>query len=70
MSNSLNEYKNLEIILNELKAIVQRESKRHEMDGHLTLSTLALLEEEIIPLLQNELDYDPTPQYSEHLAGI
>jgi hypothetical protein len=29
----------------------------------LTLSFLALLEEEIIPQLENEIDYDPTPQY-------
>jgi hypothetical protein len=65
-----NEYTNLTRILKELKAIMQRESTRHEMDQHLTLSMLALLEEEIIPQLENELDYDPTPQYSEHLAGV
>ena len=49
---------------------MQRESTRHEIDQHLTLSMFALLEEEIIPQLENELDYDPTPQYSEHLAGV
>jgi hypothetical protein len=29
----------------------------------LTPSLLALLEEEIIPSLENEINYDPTPQY-------
>ena len=30
------------------------------MDEHLTPSMRALLEDEIIPVLENELDYDPT----------
>jgi hypothetical protein len=59
----MNEYTLIENILNELKGVVQREDKRHEMDCHLTPSMLALLEGEIIPLLENELDYDPTPQH-------
>ena len=70
MSDQRNEYTNLEIILRQLKDILQREDKRHQMDEHLTPSMRALLEDEIIPMLENELDYDPTPQYSEHLAGI
>ena len=32
------------------------------MDTHLTPSMIDLLEHEIIPQLDNELDYDPTPQ--------
>ena len=41
---------------------MEREDKRHMMDEHLTISMKNLLEE-IIPQLENELDYDPTPQY-------
>lgn len=59
----VNEYKHLERILKELNEIVQRENKRHQMDADLTPSMLSLLEDEIIPMLENELDYDPTPQY-------
>jgi hypothetical protein len=56
-----NEYQNLSLILNQLQDIVSRENKRHMMDQHLTLSCLALLEEEIIPMLENELDCDYEP---------
>ena len=45
-----------------LKGVIAREDKRHMMDEHLTISMKNLLEE-IIPQLENELDYDPTPQY-------
>jgi hypothetical protein len=58
-----NKYKKLERIIKELKEIVAQENKLHPMDQDLTPSMLALLEEEIIPVLENELDYDPTPQY-------
>ena len=58
-----NENANLSSILSQLKNIVDREDKRHMMDQHLTPSMLSLLDEEIIPLLENELDYDPTPQH-------
>jgi hypothetical protein len=57
----MNEYQALEIALGDLKAIVQREATRHMMDQHLTPSMLSLLEDEIIPLIQNELDIEPTP---------
>ena len=46
-----------------LKGVIAREDKRHMMDQHLTHSMRSLLEDEIIPQLENELDYDPTPQY-------
>jgi hypothetical protein len=63
----INEYTALVRIVKDLKAIVARESKRPQGCEDLTLSMLALLEEEIIPQLENEiehdLDYDPTPQY-------
>jgi len=59
----INEYTVLEGILKNLKAIVIRESKRPQGCEDLTPSMLALLEEEIIPQLENELDYDPILQY-------
>jgi hypothetical protein len=33
------------------------------MDEHLTFSMQNLLKDEIIPMLEEELNYDPTPQY-------
>ncbi len=59
----INEYTQIGLILKDLKAIIDREDKRHEMDAHLTTSMRMLLEDEIIPQLENELDFDPTPQY-------
>ena len=56
----MNEYHHLTRILSELKEIMHREDKRHLMDQHLTPSMCSLLENEIIPLIENELDYDPT----------
>jgi hypothetical protein len=60
---STNEYAHLQRIIKELKEVLERDGKRHEMDQDLTPSMRALLEDEIIPVLENELDYDPTPQY-------
>jgi hypothetical protein len=57
---NLNEYHKLTDILEELQAIVQRENKRHLMDMHLNMSMLSLLEDEIIPLLKNELEWEPS----------
>ena len=70
----INEYTVLAGIVKDLKAIVARESKRPQGCEDLTLSMLALLEEEIIPQLENEiehdLNYDPTPQYLyDHTGG-
>ena len=62
-STRINEYTVLERILKELHEVVARESKRPQGCEDLTLSMLALLEEEIIPSLENEINYDPTPQY-------
>ena len=53
----------LERILKELQSIIEREKKRHMMDEHLTHSMRDLLEYEIIPQLEAEVNYDPTPQY-------
>jgi len=62
-STRINEYTVLKRILKELNEVVARESKRPFEYADLTPSLLALLEEEIIPSLENELDGDPTPQY-------
>lgn len=51
----------LERILKELQSIIERENKRHMMDEHLSHSMRDLLEYEIIPLLEAEVNYDPTP---------
>ena len=61
----VNEQKQIELILKDLKAVIERENKRHMMDEHLSDSMRSLLEDEIIPLLENELelDYDPSPYY-------
>ena len=61
----VNELKQVELILKDLKAVIERENKRHMMDEHLTHSMRSLLEDEIIPQLENELelDYDPSPYY-------
>ena len=61
----MNEFKQVELILKDLKAIIEREDKRHQMDEHLSHSMRSLLEDEIIPQLENELemDYDPSPYY-------
>lgn len=55
-----NEYAHLQRIIKELNEVLERDGKRHEMDQDLTPSMRALLEDEIIPALENELDYDPT----------
>ena len=58
-----NEYAKIERALEILKGVIARESRRHMMDTDLTTSMQMLLEDEIIPQLENELDFDPTPQY-------
>jgi len=57
----LSEFKRLENILKELESIVRRENKRHEMDQHLMIGSLDVLEDEIIPLVDEIVNYDPTP---------
>jgi len=58
-----NEYTVLKRILKELNEVVARENKRPFEYADLTPSLLALLEDEIIPSLENEIEGDPTPQY-------
>jgi len=57
------EIKKLQRILKELEDIIDRESKRHIMDEELTHSMRELLQYEIIPMLEAEVNFDPTPQY-------
>ena len=61
----INENTHVKQIVKDLKAIIEREDKRHQMDEHLSHSMRSLLEDEIIPQLENELemDYDPSPYY-------
>ena len=61
----IREYESAKIqrALDILKGVVERENKRHMMDVELTHGMMDLLESEVIPQLENELDYDPTPQY-------
>ena len=55
-----NEYIYLEEVRSILKNVLARESKRHEMDQHLVPGTEDVLTE-IIGMLEEQLDYDPTP---------
>ena len=53
----------IERALNILKGVIAREDKLHMMDQHLTSSMRDLLESEIIPSLENELNFDGTPEH-------
>ena len=55
-----NEYYYLEEVRSILKNVLARESKRHIMDEHLVPGTSDVIEE-IILMLEEQLDYDPTP---------
>jgi hypothetical protein len=55
-----NEYHQLRLALSALEAIRNRESKRHQMDEHLDPRMADVLDE-VIGMLSDELDYDPTP---------
>jgi hypothetical protein len=58
----VSDHANILRIIKELNEILTRESKRYEMDEHLTPSMRSLLEEEIIPALENELNYEPSDE--------
>ena len=58
-----NEYAKIKRALEILKGVIAREDRRHQMDADLTTSMQMLLQDEIIPQLENELDFDQTPQY-------
>lgn len=63
MSRQEYECDKIQRALDILKDVIAREDKRHLMDQHLTFSMRDLLESEVIPQLENELNFDPTPQY-------
>lgn len=50
----------LERIIQELNEILKRDSKRDIMYEHLTPTLRSLIEEEIIPALENELNWEPS----------
>jgi hypothetical protein len=56
----ISEYQKLTDIIDELKAVLARESNRHMMDEHLDPATRDLIEFEIIPALEEYLDYQPS----------
>jgi hypothetical protein len=62
---TMNEYYQVQRALEILMQVVDRESKRHEMNQHLTHSMLSMLEDEIIPMLSNEMEYDGGPSDDE-----
>ena len=53
----LAEYAKIHIALGILKGVAERENKCQPGDEQVTLSMLNLLEHEIIPSLQNELNH-------------
>ena len=56
------EYDKIERALTILQGVIAREDKRHMMDATIHTGMRCLLEE-YNALLENELDFDPTPQY-------
>ncbi|MDA0268987.1 MAG: hypothetical protein O3A14_19000 [Cyanobacteria bacterium] len=56
----MSDHANIQRILKELNEILDRESKRPEMYEHLTPSMRNLLENEIIPALENEINWEPS----------
>jgi len=64
-----NEYYQVQRALEILMHVVDRESKRHEMNQHLTHSMLSMLEDEIIPMLTNELDSDFGGPTDDEICG-
>jgi hypothetical protein len=55
-----NEYMYLEEVRAILKNVLAREAKRHMMDEHLDTHTSGVVSE-IVDMLEEVLDYDPTP---------
>jgi hypothetical protein len=56
----VNDHANIERIIKELNEILEREAKRPGMYEHLTSSMRSLLEDEIIPALENEINWEPS----------
>jgi acyl carrier protein len=58
----MNDHANIVRIIKELKEVIQRESKRHMMDTHLDSTLHDLIAYEIIPVLEEQLDYEPSDE--------
>ena len=56
----MSELQKLERIIKELNEVLERDSKRDIMDEHLTPSLRSLIEDEIIPALEEELNWEPS----------
>ena len=55
-----NEYHQLDLIVKQLRAVLEREDKRDIRDEELASGTYGVVEE-VIAMLEAEIDYDPTP---------
>ena len=58
-----NDYAQIKEAFDLMVEAFERDQKRHMMDQHIPISMQHLLEEQIIPQLEAEFDYDPSPQY-------
>ena len=68
--NRIHESDHVQRIVNELKEVLLRDSKKPEGYEDLSFTLRDLIEYEIIPALEAELNYDPTPQYLyDHSGG-
>lgn len=64
-----NEYVKLQEAVDLLKAVLERESNRSCTCQHLVPGDDEVVQE-AIAMLEERIDYDPTPQYEPSLAGI
>ena len=55
-----NEYHQLDLIVKQLRAVLEREDRRNMQDEQLATGTYNVVEE-VIAMLEAEIDYDPTP---------
>jgi hypothetical protein len=55
-----NEYHQLDLIVKQLRAVLDREDKRNMQDQQLAPGTYNVVDE-VIAMLEAEIDYDPTP---------
>tara|TARA_B100000073_G_scaffold247877_1_gene208178 strand:- start:2812 stop:2997 length:186 start_codon:yes stop_codon:yes gene_type:complete len=61
MGKVIYSYAELEGVYYQLKRLVDRENKLHEMDMMINPEHLEMLQDEIIPALEEIVFYDPTP---------
>ncbi len=64
-----NEYHKIREAVDLLKAVLERESKRSCTAQQLLPGDDEVIEE-AIAMLEERIDYDPSPQYEPSLAGI